>query len=70
MGCGFFVLFVGLLALVGGVGVLVWLGGRKVVAHLRQEPQALPTLAEHLIRPLLVGKEAKPEVKKVKGCVV
>ena len=42
MGCGFFVLFVGLLALVGGVGVLVWLGGRKVVAHLRQEPQALP----------------------------
>ena len=70
MGCGFFVLFVGLLALVGGVGVLVWLGGRKVVAHLRQEPQALPALVEHLVRPLLAGKEADPEPKKIKSTLV
>ena len=86
MGCAFFVLFVGLLALVGGVGVLVWLGGRKIVAHVRREPQALPALVEHLIRPVLAGKCAereandvprpegdevpKPEPKKIKGFLV
>jgi len=65
-----FILLVVLLAIVGGVGVLVWIGLRRVSSHLQQNPEAAKLLAEHIVAPLLVGKPEMPEVKKVKGTVV
>ena len=70
MGCAFFVLFVAALVVIGGIGVLVWFGGRRIARHLEVNPEAAKLLAEHVIMPLLVRKEAKPEAKKVKGFVV
>ena len=69
MACGLPVLLAATLVVIGGVGVLVWLGGRRIVLHLQQQPEAVTILAERLILPLL-GKEPKPEAKKVKGFVV
>ena len=68
MGCAFFTLLAGVIVIVGGMIVLVWLGGRRIIGHIRQEPQALPALVEHLVRPLLGGD--KPEAKRVKGTIV
>ena len=69
MTCGLLVLLLAVLAVLGGGGVLVWRGGRRIVPHLRQRPEAVTVLAEHLILPLL-GKDPKPEVTEVKGTTV
>ena len=69
MACGLLVLLLAVVAVLGGLGVLVWLGGRKVIRHLRQDPEGARLLVEHIVMPLL-GKEAKPEAKKVKGFMV
>jgi len=69
MACGLLVLLGAVLSALGGLGVLVWLGGRRIVLHLQQRPEAVAILAEHLILPLL-GKEPKPEAKKVRGTMV
>jgi hypothetical protein len=75
----FFALFVLLLLLNGGVGVLVWLGWQRVASHLKADPEAArlvsKVIAEHIIPPLLVGQkeskaETKPEVKTVRGTLV
>lgn len=51
------------------VGVLVWLGARRVREHLRNDPAATKVMAE-MIASLLTGKTDKPEVKKTKGTLV
>jgi hypothetical protein len=70
MACAFFML----LALVGGVATLVWLGWRRVAAHVRQNPEVAKLLAQHVLVPMLFGeddKEAgKPEPKRIKGTLV
>jgi hypothetical protein len=70
MGCAFFTLLAGVVVIGGGVAALLWLGGRRIVLHLQQQPEAVTILAEHLLTPLLAGKEPKPDAKKVKGFVV
>jgi hypothetical protein len=73
-----FLAFLILLMLDGAVGVLVWLGWRRVAAHLRKKPEVAALLAQHVLTPLLFGeveKEAgkqdeKPEPKKVKATLV
>jgi hypothetical protein len=53
-----------------GVGVLAWLGWRRVSEHLRSNPEAARLVAEHVITPLLTGKNDKPEVKKTKNGIL
>jgi len=67
MFCPFFFLFM----LTGGVGVLAVFGWRLVTAHLRQNPEAAKLISEHVITPLLIGKqEPRPEPKKIKSTLV
>jgi hypothetical protein len=71
-------MFLLLLLLNGAVGVLAWFGWRRVSEHLRNNPEAARLVAEHVIAPLLTGKndksevnpEAKPEPKKIKGATL
>ena len=71
MACGLFILLAALLVLVGGLGVLVWLAARRVARHLAGNPEAARLISEHLITPLLIGKqEPKPEPKKIKSTLV
>ncbi len=71
MACGLFILLAVLLALVGGLGVLVWLAARRLARHLAGNPEAARLISEHLITPLLIGKqEPKPEPKKIKSTLV
>lgn len=65
-----FWLFLFHLMLDGAVGVVVWLGLRRVQAHMRANPEAARLIAEHVIAPILSGAEIKPEVKKTKGTLV
>ena len=71
-----FLLFFILLMLNGFVGVIVWLGWRRFTAHMRAHPEAAKLVAEHVIAPLLAGKEPdnnppdKPEPKRIKGTLV
>jgi hypothetical protein len=70
MACAFFML----LALVAGVATLVWLGWRRVAAHLRQNPEVAKLFAQHVLAPMLFGEDEKeagnPEPKKVKATLV
>lgn len=64
--------FFGLLALNCCGGVLAWLMWRRVIAHMRRNPEAAKLIAEHVIAPLLTGgkepkDEDKREVKRIKG---
>ena len=71
MGCAFFILLVAALLVLAGLGALAWFGWQRVAAHLKSNPEAARLLAEHVITPLLVGKqEVKPEPKKIKGTMV
>jgi hypothetical protein len=70
MGCAFFTLLIGVAVIGGGAGTLLWLGGRRIVLHLQQQPEAATILAEHLLMPLLAREEPKPDAKKVKGFTV
>jgi hypothetical protein len=45
-------------ALYGG---LLWLGGRRVAAHLRGNPAAARAVSDHLLLPLLRGKPRGPD---------
>ena len=69
-----FFAFLTLLVLDAGIGVLVWLGWRRVATHLRKNPEAARPLAEHVLAVFLFGedeKEAgKPEPKRIKGTLV
>jgi hypothetical protein len=56
MFCAFFTL----LTAVAGIGTLVWLGWRRVRAHLKAHPEAARALTDHLITPLLLGGEEVP----------
>jgi hypothetical protein len=64
MFCAFFTL----LLIVGGLGVLAWLGWRRVQAHLKTHPDAARALFDHLIAPLLLGGE--PEARRPPGLEV
>ncbi len=67
MFCAFFTL----LMLYSGVGVLAWFVERRLARRLQQDPEAARLLAEHVVVPLLVGKESpEAEPKKIKGVVV
>ena len=77
MACAFFILLVAALLALAGLGALAWFGWRRVAAHLDGNPEAARLLAEHVITPLLLGKQApevkpqaKPEVQKTKGTLV
>ena len=37
-------------------GVLIWFASRRLVAHLRDNPEAVAALSEHLIIPILGRK--------------
>jgi hypothetical protein len=70
-----FCAFVTLLALVTGVGALVWLGWRRLAAHLNSNEAAKNAFFDHVVTPVLLGRkkpkpEDKPEVKKIKGRLV
>lgn len=67
-----FFAFLTLLALDAGIGVLVWLGWRRVAAHLRKNPEAGKLLAQHVLAPMLFGEDEKerPEPKKIKATLV
>jgi hypothetical protein len=51
-----FFAFFCLLMLCGGVGVLVWLAWQRMADHLRDNPEAAKLLAEHVIAPIMAGK--------------
>ena len=71
MGCAFFILLVAALLVLAGLGALAWFGWRRVAAHLERNPESARLLAEHVITPLLIGKqEPRPEPKKIKGTMV
>ena len=60
-----------LLALFNGViGVLVFLAVRRVVKHMRENPEASKLVAEHVIAPLLTGlwAEKKSEQQNESSC--
>jgi hypothetical protein len=64
-----FLAFMALLLFCGGAGVLVWLGLRRLGNHMRENPEAAKLVAEHVLAPMLWGKEKdkpeKPEKKTV-----
>jgi hypothetical protein len=57
----FFIVFT-FLVTSGLYGVLLWLGCRKLAAHLRDNPAGREAVAEHVVMPLLGrGPDAKKE---------
>jgi hypothetical protein len=61
-----FFAFLFLLLLDGGIGVLVWLAGRRLSQHMKECPEAGVAIAKHVVMPLLGCKiapraEPKPE---------
>lgn len=46
-------MFFTLLLMLVGIGVLIWIGYQRVAKHLRNHPEAMPVLIEHLLMPLL-----------------
>jgi hypothetical protein len=70
-----FCAFMTLLTLVAAAGMLVWLGWRRVAAHLNSNEAAKHCFLEHIVTPLLLGRrepkpENKPVEKKIKGRLV
>lgn len=49
-----------LTAMLAGVGLLIWIGCRRVADHLRGKPEATGQVVEHVLMPLL-GKTERPE---------
>jgi uncharacterized protein YneF (UPF0154 family) len=62
MACAFFVLLLVVFLILGGPGAIFWFAGRKIIEHLRQNPEAVKSLAEHVVAPLL--KEEKPNAEE------
>jgi hypothetical protein len=56
-----FIAFLFLLFLVGGIGVLVWLGAQRIIAHARECPEARKAIAEHILAPLFSPKKPKED---------
>lgn len=42
-----------LTAMLAGVGLLIWIGCRRVADHLRGKPEATGQVVEHVLMPLL-----------------
>ena len=66
---------IGLLAIVAGSSFIGWQTFKRVVDHMRNNPEAAKLVAEHVIAPLLTGDYAKEkplkiEVKKTKGTLI
>lgn len=59
-----FLAFMCLLFLCGGVGVVLWLGFRRLQAHMQKNPEAAKLVAEHVIAPLLMGKKDEESPKE------
>jgi hypothetical protein len=49
----------------GGWVVAAWMIGRRLIAHLRKNPEAAKAISEHIITPLL--GEDKEGVKSIKS---
>lgn len=64
--------FMFLLMLDGTIGVVVWLGARTVLAHMRANPEAARLVSEHVIAPLLTGEQVttEPVMKNSKETLV
>ncbi|HJT78175.1 MAG TPA: hypothetical protein VJ739_13310 [Gemmataceae bacterium] len=74
MAFAFFILLLAALAVLSGIGALVFFVGRHVARHLRQNPESARRLAD-LLLPMLGVKEppkpdAGPEVKRTKGTLL
>jgi hypothetical protein len=53
-------------------GRLAWLARQRIVNHLRENPQGVQAVTDHVLLPVLgkkpkEAKEAKPEPKNVKA---
>ena len=48
------------------IGVLVFLAVRRVVKHMRENPEASKLVAEHVIAPLLTGLRSEKESEQQK----
>lgn len=42
-----------MLLMLSGIGVLIWIGCRRVAKHLRVHPEAMKAVIEHVLTPLL-----------------
>lgn len=49
--------FLALVMFCGLVGVLFWLAFSRVRDHMRRHPEAAKLFSEHVITPLLMGKQ-------------
>jgi hypothetical protein len=56
-----FLAFFALLMFCGVVGVFCWLALRRVLDHMRRNPEAARLISQNVIAPLLMGKESQPE---------
>jgi hypothetical protein len=54
-----FYAFLSLAMLCGVLGILAWLGWRRIAAHLNNNPEARRLFAEHVVNPLLLGPKAQ-----------
>jgi hypothetical protein len=48
-----FLIVLMLASILGGIGVLIWIGCRRVAGHLRGKPEATRMVVEHVLMPLL-----------------
>jgi uncharacterized membrane protein len=53
--------FLALLMFCGVVGVVCWLALSRILDHMRRNPEAAKLISEHIITPILMGKEPQPE---------
>jgi hypothetical protein len=57
-----FLMFVTFVVTLAGLGVLAWLGFRRIALHLRGNPEGTRAVVEHVLIPLFGRKEElKPE---------
>lgn len=52
-----------LTAMLGVVGVLIWIGCLRVAAHLRDKPEATGQIVEHVLMPIL-GRTNQPDGRR------
>ena len=59
--------FLALLMFCGVVGVVCWLALSRVLNHMRRNPEAAKLISEHVIAPLLMGKQPEDEEMSQEG---
>lgn len=58
-----------LIAMLTGMGLLIWIGCRRVAGHLRGKPEATGQVVEHVLMPLL-GHRPEPQFRSPKDDMV